>query len=129
MNRFQCIGRLTRDPESRTFASGAKVTQFGLAVNEKRKDAQTGLWEDFPLFLDCKAWNRGKYLLADYIEERQRKGQEVFIEGKLEKESWEKDGQKRERLVVVVETCKQFAGRERAEAAQPDQPAAVDIPF
>jgi single-strand DNA-binding protein len=46
LNKVMLIGRLTRDPESRTFAHGGKVASFGFAVNNRRKNAQTGQWED-----------------------------------------------------------------------------------
>ena len=46
VNKVMLIGRLTRDPEMRTFASGGKVANFGFAVNNRRKNQQSGQWED-----------------------------------------------------------------------------------
>src|SRR6266478_4660610 len=74
LNKVMLIGRLTRDPEARTFANGGKVTKFGFAVNNSKKNPQTGQWEDVPVFLDCEAFNRGDNgTLADRIETTLRK--------------------------------------------------------
>ena len=84
LNKVMLIGRLTRDPEVRSFPSGGKVAHFGFAVNNKRKNAATGEWEDEPVFLDVEVFNRGDTnKLADRVEQTLRKGQQIFIEGKL----------------------------------------------
>ncbi len=102
LNRVLLIGRLTRDPESRTIPSGAKVAKFGLAVNNPRKNATTGEWEDNPVFVDIEVWNAGQRTLADKAEQFLRKGKPVFIEGRLRLDQWtSQDGQKRSRLYVV----------------------------
>lgn len=53
INRVIVSGNLTRDPELRTTASGNPVMGFGIAVNDRRKNSQTGEWEDYPNFVDC----------------------------------------------------------------------------
>src|SRR5262245_10230883 len=58
LNKVMLIGRLTRDPEVRMFSNGGKVASFGFAVNNRRKNQQTGQWEDEPCFLDCEAFNK-----------------------------------------------------------------------
>ena len=106
LNKVMLIGRLTRDPESRTFGNGGKVTKFGFAVNNRRKNSQTGQWEDDPVFLDCEAFNRGEQgTLADRVEQTLRKGQQIFIEGHLRLDQWEdkETRQKRSRLLIVVD--------------------------
>lgn len=104
LNKVMLIGRLTRDPEMRTFSNGGKVAKFGFAVNNRRKNQQTGQWEDEPVFLDVEAFNRGEFgKQADLVEQYLTKGRQVFLEGHLKYEQWEKDGQKRSRLVVVVD--------------------------
>ena len=70
LNKVMLIGRLTRDPEIRTFANGGKVAAFGFAVNNKKKNPTTGLWEDEAVFLDCEAFNRGDFSKkADLVEQ------------------------------------------------------------
>ena len=105
-NRVTLIGRLTRDPEIRVFANGGKVAAFGFAVNNFKKDPQTGQRVDDPVFLDIKAFNRESgRKLADLVEQYLAKGHQAFIEGHLVMESWtsQQDGQKKTKLVVVVD--------------------------
>src|SRR5579884_2724891 len=105
LNKVMLIGRLTRDPEARTFSNGGKVAKFGFAVNNRKKNAQTNEWEDEPVFLDMEAFNRGDFgKLADRVEQYLRKGQQIFIEGHLRMDNWtSQDGQKRSKLVIVVD--------------------------
>jgi len=105
LNKVMLIGRLTRDPEVRTFANGGKVAKFGFAMNNRRKNQQTGEWEDEPVFIDVDAFNRGDYgKMADNVEQYLKKGQQVFIEGRLKLDQWtSQDGQKRSKLMVVAE--------------------------
>jgi single-strand DNA-binding protein len=106
LNKVMLIGRLTRDPEIRTFANGGKVAAFGFAVNNRKKNQATGEWEDDPCFLDVKAFNRetGRKL-ADLVEQYLHKGNQAYLEGHLVLEQWEdkNGGGKRSKLVVVVE--------------------------
>src|ERR1700680_2022815 len=99
------IGRLTRDPEVRVFSNGGKVAKFGFAVNNRKKNMQTGQWEDEPVFVDVDAFNRGERgKKADLVEQSLHKGNQVFIEGHLKLDQWTaQDGQKRSRLLVVVD--------------------------
>src|SRR5947209_16254527 len=117
LHKVMLIGRLTREPEVRTFANGGKVAKFGFAVNNKRKNAQTGQWEDEPVFVDIDVFNRGEQgRQADLVEQSLRKGHQVFIEGHLRFDQWtSQDGQKRSRLVVVVDN---FQFLERREDGQ-----------
>ena len=106
LNKVILIGRLTRDPESRTFATGGKVTKFGFAVTNRRKNSQSGQWEDEPMFIDCEAFNRGEFgKLADTIETYCRKGSQICIEGRLHLDQWDDKttGQKRSKHKLVVE--------------------------
>ncbi|HTU20406.1 MAG TPA: single-stranded DNA-binding protein [Gemmataceae bacterium] len=104
LNKVMLIGRLTRDPEVRTFGNGGKVAKFGFAVNNRRKNQQTGQWEDEPVFLEVEAFNRGEFgKQADLVEQYLTKGRQVFIEGHLKLDQWEKDGQKQSRLKIVLD--------------------------
>ncbi len=105
LNKVMLIGRLTRDPEVRTFSNGGKVAKFGFAVNNRRKNQQTGQWEDEPVFIDAEVFNRGENgRQADLVEQSLRKGQQVFLEGHLRMDNWtDKEGQKRSKLLVVID--------------------------
>src|SRR6516165_8148247 len=97
VNRVTLIGRLTRDPELRSFSNGGRVAKFGFAVNNRKKNSQTGEWEDDPVFLDCEAFNRetGRKM-ADLVEQYLNKGRQVYVEGHLRMDQWtsNQDGQK-----------------------------------
>jgi single-strand DNA-binding protein len=105
LNKVMLIGRLTRDPEVRTFSNGGKVAKFGFAVNNRKKNQQSGQWEDDPVFIDAEVFNRGESgKQADLVEQSLRKGQQVFLEGHLRMDNWtDKEGQKRSKLLVVID--------------------------
>ena len=106
VNKVMLIGRLTREPESRTFANGGKVTSFGFATNNRKKNTQTGQWEDEPMFIDCKVFNRGDFgKKADVAEQYLHKGNLTYLEGHLVLEQWDdkQTGQKRSKHVLYVE--------------------------
>jgi single-strand DNA-binding protein len=105
LNKVMLIGRLTRDTEVRVFSTGGKVAKFGFAINNKKKDPQTGQWVDDPCFLEVEAFNRGEYgKKADLVEQYLRKGSQVFIEGHLKLDQWTgQDGQKRSMVKVVLD--------------------------
>ena len=117
LNKVMLIGRLTRDPEVRTFANGGKVAKFGFAVNNRKKDQQTGQWVEDPVFIDMEIFNRGEQgRQADLVEQSLRKGHQVFIEGHLRLDQWiDQNAQKRSKLMVVVDN---FQFLERREDGQ-----------
>ena len=94
-------GNLTRDSELRTTPSGMFVLGFGVAVNDRRKNNQTGQWEDRPVFVDCVMFGTRAEKIAPYLV----KGTKVSVEGKLSYSSWEdrNTGQKRSKIEVVVD--------------------------
>lgn len=89
VNKVVLIGRLTRDPEVRSFADGGKVANIGFAVNNRRKNEESGAWEDAPVWLELRAFNRERRKLADLAESRLKKGQQVYVEGHLVLDQWE----------------------------------------
>ena len=115
LNKVMLIGRLTRDPEIRTFSGGSgKVAAFGFAVNNKKKNPQTGQWEDEPVFLDIEAFNRqtGRQL-ADLVEQFFKKGAQFYLEGHLRLDQWQdkNDGSKRSKLKIVLDDFQFFEAR------------------
>ena len=98
-NRVILLGNLTRDPELRYIPSGMAVTDIGLAINDRRKNA-TGEWIEETTFVDVTLWGRTAEVASEYLS----KGSPVLIEGRLKLDSWEgTDGQKRSKLKVVGE--------------------------
>lgn len=92
MNSVNIIGRLVRDPETRTTPSGTKVAEFSIAVDDPFN-------KDKAFFFRCKAWGKQ----ADFVESYLSKGRLVSVSGRLEQRSYEKDGQKREIVEIVAE--------------------------
>jgi single-strand DNA-binding protein len=142
LNKVMLIGRLTADPEpARTLPSGGKVVKFRFAVGRRRKNPQTGQWENDPnpMFIDCDAFNRGEFgKTADLVEQYLRKGSQIFLEGRLEFDQWDdkQTGQKRSKHKVTVERIEFLepraeggedggaASRAPRAAAAPARPAA-----
>ena len=124
INRVNISGNLTRDPEMRCTASGMQVLSFGVAVNDRAKNPQTGEWEDRPNFVDCTMFGARAEAVSRYIS----KGSKVAIEGKLRYSSWERDGQRRSRLEVVVDEIEFMSRREDGAQATAPQPAAAPVP-
>jgi single-strand DNA-binding protein len=117
LNKVMLIGRLTRDPEMRTFANGGKVANFGFAVNNKKKNQQTGQWDDEAVFIDVKAFNRetGRKL-ADLVEQYMRKGHQFYLEGHLQLDQWtSQDGQKQSKLRLVMDDFQFLEPRQDAD--------------
>ncbi|QEL15271.1 single-stranded DNA-binding protein [Limnoglobus roseus] len=106
-NKVMLIGRLTRDPETRAFQNGGMVAKFGFAVTNRKKNAQTGQWEDEPMFIDCEAFNRGEFgKLADLVRDRCHKGTQIMVEGRLHLDTWQDKttNQNRTKHKIVVES-------------------------
>ena len=99
INRVNISGNLTRDPELRATAGGTQVLSFGVAVNDRRRNPQSGEWEDYPNFVDCTMFGTRAEAVGRYLS----KGSKVAIEGKLRYSSWERDGQRRSKLEVIVD--------------------------
>lgn len=99
INRVNISGNLTRDPDLRATAGGMQVLGFGVAVSDRRKNPSTGQWEDYPNFVDCTMFGNRAESLGRIL----RKGMKVAIEGKLRYSSWEKDGQRRSKIEVIVD--------------------------
>ena len=108
INRVVISGNLTRDPELRSTASGLAVLGFGVAVNDRRKNQQTGEWEDYPNFIDCTMFGARAESLSRYLG----KGTKVSIEGKLRWSQWEREGQKRSKIEVIVDELEFMSSRD-----------------
>lgn len=105
-NKVILMGNLTRDPEVRYTPGGTAVSEIGLAVNDRRKDAK-GDWVDEVTFVDITLWGRQAEIAGEYLN----KGSQILVEGRLKLDSWEKDGQKRSKLRVVGENMRMLGGK------------------
>jgi single-strand DNA-binding protein len=106
-NRVVLVGNLTRDPELRYTPSGTAVSDIGVAVNDRYKNA-SGEWVDEATFVDVTLWARTAEVASEYLS----KGSPVLIEGRLKLDTWEtNDGQKRSKLRVICERMQMLGGR------------------
>jgi len=121
INRVNISGNLTRDAELRQTQGGMAILSMGVAVNDRRKNQQTGEWEDVPNFIDCTMFGSRAEKLAQYLA----KGTKVAIEGKLRWSQWEKDGSKRSKLEVIVDEI-EFMSR-GGQQRQQQQNASADL--
>ena len=119
INRVCISGNLTRDPVLRSTSGGMSVLSMGVAVNDRRKNQQTGQWEDYPNFVDCTLFGTRGEKLAQYLA----KGSKVAIEGKLRYSSWDKDGQRRSKLEVIVDEIELMSQKQAPAAPQGYQQA------
>ena len=116
LNRVLLIGNLTRDPEVRYTPKGTPVTEIGLAVN-RVYSGEDGEKKEEVTFVDVTLWARQAEVAGQYL----KKGRPVFIEGRLQLDSWDdkQTGQKRSRLRVVAENLQLLGSRQDAEGASP----------
>jgi single-strand DNA-binding protein len=117
LNRVMIAGHLTRDPEVRFTPKGTQVCELGLATNRVWSD-QNGVKQEETTFVDVTLWGRTAEIAGQYL----RKGSPVFIEGRLQLDTWEdkQAGQKRSKLRIVGENL-QLLG-DRRESASPPRP-------
>ncbi len=107
-NRVILMGNLTRDPEMRQTQNGTSICRFSIAVN-RSFSSQDGSQRDETCFVDVDSFGRTAENISKYFS----KGKPILVEGRLRQDSWEdKQGQKRTKLVVVLERF-EFIGSAR----------------
>lgn len=119
INNVSITGNLTRSPELRATQSGTPVLSFGIAVNDRRKNA-SGQWEDVPNFFECVTFGNRATALSDILT----KGMKVAVAGKLHYSSWEKDGQKHSKVDIIAQEIELMQNRKpQQQGYQPQQQA------
>lgn len=122
INRVICTGFTTRDAELKATQGGTSVLTFGIAVNDSKRNQQTGEYEDYANYVDCTMFGKRAQALAPHL----KKGTKVAIEGKLHYSSWEtRDGQKRSKLDVTV-TELEFM-QKKGQQPEPQQQSMDDL--
>jgi single-strand DNA-binding protein len=100
VNKVFLMGNLTRDVQLKHTANNTAIANFGLAVNRRYRNS-SGEMQEETTFVDCEAWARTAETMAKYLN----KGRPVFVEGRLRLNEWQdRDGNKRSKLLVVVDT-------------------------
>jgi single-strand DNA-binding protein len=107
-NKVILLGNLTRDPEVRYTPKGTAVTELGMAVN-RVYTAENGEKREETTFVDVTLWGRTAEIAGEYL----KKGRPVFIEGRLQLDTWDDktSGQKRSKLKVVGEGLQLIGSR------------------
>ncbi len=128
VNKVILVGHLGGDPESRFTQGGTAVATFSVATNESRKNSE-GSWEDHTEWHRCVLFGKQAETAAEYV----KKGQMVYVEGRLQTRSWEdKEGMKRY-STEVVGSAFTMLGRRNADgggAPPTSQPSNDDdLPF
>lgn len=110
LNKVMLIGNLTADPEVRTTPRGNSLTELRLAVNRISSGQNEGERREETTFLDVTCWGRTGEIAAQYLS----KGRPVFIEGRLQMDTWEdkQTGQRRSRIRIVAENLQLLGGRD-----------------
>lgn len=112
-------GRVVKDVELRTIASGNAVASFTVVSNKRWKD-KNGDKKESAVFAEVKAWGK----TAEFVSKYFQKGSLILVEGELTQETWEKDGQKRSKIVIEAKNIK-FAGDGTVDGGQDAAPASA----
>lgn len=132
VNKVILLGNVGRDPELRSTGSGTVVANFSLATTDRRKD-KAGEWQDSTEWHNLTAFGRTAEIVRDYV----KKGSKLYIEGKLQTQSWDdkKSGEKRYKTVIFVEDLGLLSFKEdkrqqsHVTPADGEQVSDDDIPF
>jgi len=108
LNKVLLLGNVTRDPEIRYTPKGSAVCDLGVAVN-RAYTTDSGEKREEVTFVDVTLWGRTAEIASEYL----KKGRPVFVEGRLQMDTWDdkQTGQKRTRLRVVAENMQLLGGR------------------
>lgn len=141
LNKVMQMGRVCSDPDEPKVVGGkgSTVTKFRLAVGRSKKNQQTGQWENDPntLYIDCEVWAYpdAKRNLVDLVAKYVKKGDPLYIEGRLQLDEWEdkNGGGKRTKHKIVVESIELLGGKNDSGGGEQQQtravaPAGNDVP-
>jgi single-strand DNA-binding protein len=123
INKVELYGNLTRDPELKALPSGQQVANFAIATNRSFKN-KDGARQEQTEFHNVVAFGRTAEVIGQYL----KKGRPIFVEGRLQTRSWDKDGVKQYRTEVIIETFQFGAdgGRGGEDGARTSAPVGGD---
>jgi single-strand DNA-binding protein len=125
INIVAITGNLTKNPKLTNFESGSSVCELRVAVNTRRKNSESGEWEDKPNYFDVKVWNKRGVACSQHLE----KGSPLAVQGRLDWREWEaKDGSGKRQRVEILATEVQFLGTGNGskDSAPSDEPAPAE---
>lgn len=115
-NKTIIQGNLVRDVELKATQSGKSVCQFSVAVSTRFKAAD-GTQKEEVLFIDVEAWGQQATTIAKFFQ----KGSPILVDGRLKQESWEKDGEKRSKIKLVLENFTFVGNKQEADKKEEDE--------
>src|SRR5210317_1563446 len=123
INKVILIGNLGGDPEVRYTPSGVAVAQFNIATSEEWKDKDSGEKRERTEWHRIVAWRRLGEICGEYLS----KGQQVYVEGRIQTNTWEdKEGNKRYTTEIIANTVQFLGRRESSESAKPRSTSPAD---
>ena len=111
INNVVIVGRLTRDAELKYTTGGTAVSKLGIAVNKRKKQGDE--WKEEASFFDVTLWGKMAEGLYTYLV----KGKQVAVEGELEQERWEKDGQNHSKVTITASNVQLLGGGQAGQTA------------
>ena len=112
LNKVLLYGNLTRDPELKALPSGQQVASFGLATNRSFKN-RDGQQQEQTEFHNIVAFGRTAEVMGQYL----KKGRPIYVEGRLQTRTWDKDGAKQYRTEIIVDSF-QFGAQGGGDGAR-----------
>jgi single-strand DNA-binding protein len=119
INKVILIGRLGRDPEVRYTPDGAAVANFSIATSDEWTDKASGERKERTEWHRIVAWRKLGEICGEYLS----KGRQVYVEGKLQTRSWEKDGVTRYSTEIVASDVQFLGARDSADTYRPPEPS------
>lgn len=111
VNQCNFTGRLGKDPESKTLNNGNMIAKFSIACGEQWKDKTTGEKNEKTEWINCVAFGK----LAEIITEYVKKGQQIYISGKMQTDKYDKDGQTCYSTKINVSDMKMLGGKPESQ--------------
>jgi single-strand DNA-binding protein len=107
-NNCSFSGYVGRDPELRYFESGKTVANFSIAVDNRQGET---------LWIAVKVWGKGAEVIGNYV----KKGSQIIVNGELQQESWEKDGEKKTKIALNCTEFKLIGSKKDSDGARVDK--------
>lgn len=124
INKVIAIGNLGKDPETTFLPSGAAVCNFSIAVTESWKDKQSGEIKERTEWMNIEVWGNTAEACQKYLS----KGSQCYVEGKLQTDSWEKDGEKKYRTKVRADQVQFLGSKGDGRSQQRDEKPGAPAP-
>ena len=117
LNQCNFIGRLGKDPECKTLNNGTMLTSFSIACGEQWRDKATGEKKEKTEWINCVAFGKTAEIIGEYV----KKGQQIYISGKMQTDKYEKEGQTVYSTKINVNNMEMLGGKQEGQP-QPQQP-------